>query len=90
MFIKKDHYDDKFFIILMITVCIIVACVVIPNFIIKFAVLIFILLLSYTVYKKMKDTGIYVNGKDIIIKRLGNQKKISVENISAIAIVKSV
>lgn len=90
MFVKKDHYDDKIFTLLIMLASIIVASIVIPNNIIKLIIAVLILFLYYLIYIKIKKVGIYVEGAEIIINRFVSKKKLSVEGINAIAIVKSI
>lgn len=90
MFVKKDHYNNKIFVALMWVVSIFIICVVIPYITVKIIVVILLTLLFCIMHKKMKKLGIYVDGKNIIIKNMCNQKKVSVENIVAVAIVKSI
>lgn len=90
MFIKKDHYNNKFFVALMWGVSIFITCVVIPYITAKIIVVIVLTLLSCIMYNKMKKLGIYADEKNIIIKNMCNQKKVSIENVVAVAIVKSI
>lgn len=90
MFIKKDHYNNKFFVALMWGVSIFITRVVIPYITAKIIVGIVLTLLSCIMYNKMKKLGIYADEKNIIIKNMCNQKKVSIENVVAVAIVKSI
>ena len=90
MFIKKDHYENKTFVAFMMFVFVVVIFIVISDIISKIFVVILILILTCVLYNKLKKVGIYVDKTDIIIKRLGNQKRMSVKKIIAVAIVKSI